>query len=88
MYFLVFRLWNPVLILLVRLVNILCRLFPHHKTELVLTRSDLNNLIASLGEKSVTIGGVRFESRGQIISWVRSNIPSEAYDIFYDVVAH
>ena len=58
------------------------------KTELVLTRSDLNNLIASLGEKSVTIGGVRFESRGQIISWVRSNIPSEAYDIFYDVVAH
>ena len=55
--------------------------------ELTLTRLDLN-LIASPGEKSVSFGGVYFESRGQIISWVRSHLPSGAYNFFHDVVVH
>ena len=37
------------------------------KAELVLTHSDLQSLIASMGETYYLIGGVRFESRGQTI---------------------
>ena len=51
-------------------------------------RSELKNLIVSLGQKYVSIGGVRFESYDQTIAWIRVRLPSGAHDVFYDVVAH
>ena len=60
-------------------------------TEILALKSSLSSIVerqkdmqACIGQLSVEIGGVRFESLPQTITWVRTNLLSGAYYLFLD----
>ena len=54
--------------------------------DLVLIRSNLDDLSSRIGQEVIEIGGVQFQSLSQTIAWVRQELPSNAYFVFQDVM--
>ena len=49
-------------------------------------KSIIVNLISRIGKDAIEIGGVQFQSLFQPIAWVRSDLPSNYYFVFKDIM--
>ena len=55
-------------------------------SELSLVKSNIINLTSRFGQDAIEIGGVQFQSLSQTIAWVRSDLPSNCYSVFQDIM--